>query len=156
MQTLSRKQHTAGGSLSAIMVHLYCHTQRVHATALCISASHHQHSMHCPVTQPQMNAKAHCNLSHMRAIITMNSSNIMLKCNVRGCRYECPVVLARNETAEEVAGLVGAQATSACWIGSQGICFALGYSTGDICVWGLPGPVQQGTHAFATTTPCTA
>lgn len=67
------------------------------------------------------------------------------------------MVLARNETAEELAGLVGAKATCACWIGSQGICFALGYSTGDICIWGLPGPVQQGTHTHTgCAVPCTA
>jgi len=60
------------------------------------------------------------------------------------CRYESPVVLARNETAESVAGLMQAKATCACWIGGQGICFAVGYSTSDICIWGVPPPVQQG------------
>ncbi|KAL0036450.1 hypothetical protein WJX77_008242 [Trebouxia sp. C0004] len=59
-------------------------------------------------------------------------------------RYECPVVLARNETAEALAGLSHARATCACWIGSKGICFAVGYSTSDVCVWGVPPPVQQG------------
>ncbi|KAL0052569.1 hypothetical protein WJX82_004051 [Trebouxia sp. C0006] len=60
-------------------------------------------------------------------------------------RYECPVVLARNETAEALAGLSHARATCACWIGSKGICFAVGYSTSDVCVWGVPPPVQQGS-----------
>lgn len=60
------------------------------------------------------------------------------------CRYECPVVLARNETAEALAGLSHARATCACWIGSKGICFAVGYSTSDVCVWGVPPPIQQG------------
>jgi len=53
-------------------------------------------------------------------------------------------VLARNETAEALAGLSHARATCACWIGSKGICFAVGYSTSDVCVWGVPPPVQQG------------
>lgn len=54
------------------------------------------------------------------------------------------MVLARNETAEALAGLSHARATCACWIGSKGICFAVGYSTSDVCVWGVPPPVQQG------------
>ena len=58
------------------------------------------------------------------------------------------MTLARNESAEAVAGLQGAKATCVCWIGGQGICFAIGYSTSDICVWGLPLPVQQGRSSF--------
>ena len=60
------------------------------------------------------------------------------------CRYESPVVLVRNETAVALAGLSNVKATCACWIGGQGICFAVGYSSSDICIWGLPKPVQQG------------
>ena len=86
-------------------------------------------------------------------LLTTFLSTVSAKCDrhfqrsLSKCRYECPVALARNETAEALAGLVGAKATCACWIGGQGICFAAGYSTSDICVWGLPGPVQQGIPA---------
>lgn len=70
------------------------------------------------------------------------SENPQIPC--LACRYQAAVCVARNESAEAIAGLAGAQATCACWIGAQGICFAVGYSTSDICVFGLPAPVQQG------------
>lgn len=173
--------------LAAASVLSWCTWTVTHSVCMlhspCISASHHQHAMHCTVTQPQdchspSQLEPHEAHSHHEQQQEKEKKSLCLSPIVTGafrhnqkqsdeqqqhdgevqceCRYECPVVLARNETAEEVAGLVGAQATSACWVGSQGICFALGYSTGDICVWGLPGPVQQGTPVLTSTAPCTA
>lgn len=46
-----------------------------------------------------------------------------------------------------MTGLSSSRATCACWIGAQGICFAVGYSTSDICIFGIPQPVQQGKAA---------
>ena len=51
---------------------------------------------------------------------------------------------------EAAAGVPGAKATCACWIGAQGNCFAVGYSSSDICVFGLPQPVQQGKELQLT------
>ena len=77
-------------------------------------------------------------------VCAQSCRQLLIGCMIGVCRYESPVVLVRNETAVALAGLSSVKATCACWIGGQGICFAVGYSSSDVCVWGLPKSVQQG------------
>lgn len=76
------------------------------------------------------------------------------------CRYQAVVVRAYNgdplETedgqeapaAEPGSPEAAGKATTACWIGRHGNCFATGHEAGDVFVWGLPKSCQTGGMAW--------